>query len=97
MSNPVSLVSMSKDRQQLFSTTLFKAFINMPYANVSSSFSISVWPKPDIAQFGITGYPFYPPTAPSYGSNHALTSIAIGWNEVKLEKPPRRRLQRFLA
>ncbi|OCK88316.1 glycoside hydrolase family 106 protein [Cenococcum geophilum 1.58] len=88
-------VSISKDRQQPFSTTLFKAFINMPYANVSSSFLILVWAKPEIAQFGTTGYLFYPSTASSYGSNHALTSIAMGWNGIKLERPPRRRPQRF--
>lgn len=69
----------------------------MPYADVSSSFSISVWAKPEIAQFGTTGYIFYPSTASSYGSNHALTSIAIGWNGIKLGKPPRHRPQRFLA
>lgn len=83
MSNPVSPVLISKDGQHLFSMTLFKASTNMPYANVSSSFSILVWARPEIAQFR-TGYLFYSLTALSYGSNHALTSIAMGWNGIEL-------------
>lgn len=54
-----------------------------PWTNVSASFTVIFWAKPEVAQYGTTGYVFFPSPTP-YGSATASSSIAMGWNGIEL-------------
>lgn len=78
------LTALSTDNTFFYSTTPPKAFSPTPWINVSSSFTVSFWAKPETFQFKKTGYIFYPTYDAAYGSNHALTAVALGGNGIQL-------------
>ncbi|GAB7354325.1 hypothetical protein MBLNU459_g4839t1 [Dothideomycetes sp. NU459] len=80
-----TLSKVQKDGTTLYTTQAYAAFNPSPYTNVSSSFTVAFWAKPEIAQVGTTGYVFYPynPSA-TYGAHHAASAISLGWNGIQL-------------
>ncbi|KAH7231575.1 hypothetical protein B0J15DRAFT_539464 [Fusarium solani] len=77
-----SLDSVSKDGHQLWAATPFESFVATPYQNISSSFAVTLWAKPEVAQFGTSNYIFYPTS--SYGNGHASMSLTLGTNGIQI-------------
>ncbi|KAI8722856.1 hypothetical protein NCS52_00430700 [Fusarium sp. LHS14.1] len=71
-----SLDSVSKDGHQLWAATPFESFVTTPHQNISSSFTVTLWAKPEVAQFGISNYIIYPTS--SYRNGHASMSLSLG-------------------
>jgi hypothetical protein len=86
MSSTSSIARISKDGVTLAAPEAFSAFSSTPWLNVSASFTVMFWAKPEIFQVGTTGYVFYPTGASSYGSGHALSSITMGCNGIQLHE-----------
>lgn len=78
------VIAINRGDTALYSTTSFGALNPTPWVNVSSSFTLQLWAKPETFQFGTTGYIFYPTYNAAYGSNHALTAVALGCNGIQL-------------
>lgn len=79
-----TLVKVFENGSQLFPPVFRRTKSATPWANVSTSFTTSFWAKPEIPQFGTTGYLFYPTGAAAYGTDHALSSVAMGNNGIEL-------------
>ncbi|KAH3499714.1 hypothetical protein KXW24_001091 [Aspergillus fumigatus] len=81
-----TLSAISKDGFRLSTTEPFPGFTDTPWKNVSSSFTVLFWAKPEIFQFGTRNYVFYPTSASAYGSGHALVAVAMGCNGIQLQE-----------
>ncbi|KAI8675736.1 hypothetical protein NCS57_00475600 [Fusarium keratoplasticum] len=77
-----SLHSVSKDEHQLLAATPFESFVATPHQNISSSFAVTLWAKPEVAQFGTSNYIIYPTS--SYGDGHASMSLSLGTNGIQI-------------
>ncbi|WAO87387.1 Hypothetical protein NCS54_00469400 [Fusarium falciforme] len=77
-----SLHSVSKDGHQLLAATPFESFVATPHQNISSSFAVTLWAKPEVAQFGTSNYIIYPTS--SYGNGHASMSLSLGTNGIQI-------------
>ncbi|KAL6360963.1 hypothetical protein LRP88_04424 [Fusarium phalaenopsidis] len=77
-----SLDSVSKDGRQLWAATPFESFVATPHQNISSSFTVTLWAKPEVAQFGTSNYIIYPTS--SYGNGHASMSLSLGTNGIQI-------------
>lgn len=77
-----SLHSVSKDDHQLLAATPFEFFVATPHQNISSSFTVTLWAKPEVAQFGTSNYIIYPTS--SYGDGHASMSLSLGTNGIQI-------------
>ncbi|KAK9414603.1 putative F5/8 type C domain-containing protein [Seiridium unicorne] len=82
--SPSSITSIARGNTVLYSTVSPSALSATQWAGVSSSFTIIFWAKPEVYQFGTTGYVFYPTGAAAYGAKHALSSVAMGCNGIQL-------------
>jgi hypothetical protein len=82
--NKPHITSISKDGRSLYSTTAFQNFTTQPWANVSGTWSLSVWAKPEVAEFSKTGYLFYPPVSSAYGAGHSAAGLYFALNGLDL-------------
>jgi hypothetical protein len=70
--------SLQRNGEELYSVQPFPAFNPTPYANVSSSFTTSVWAKPAAYLYANEGFVVYPPIFSAYGTGHSAVGIVLG-------------------
>lgn len=76
---PFQLTSIGKDGVALYNSRPFEGPNEALYANISSTFTMSLWAKPEtysVSQY----YIFYPPVSSAYGSGHSAVGLAMGTN-----------------
>lgn len=78
------ITSIAKDGLSLYSPTSFRDFTVAPWANVSGTWTLSTWAKPEVAEYGQTGDLFYPPDANAYGAGHSAAGLYFALNGLEL-------------
>jgi hypothetical protein len=78
------ITSIKKDELSLYSTSSFNNFTVVPWANVSGTWTLSTWAKPEVAEFGQTGDLFYPPDTNAYGEGHSAAGLYFALNGLEL-------------
>ncbi|CZR65587.1 uncharacterized protein PAC_15487 [Phialocephala subalpina] len=80
----LQITSISLNEEPLYTTIPYAPFTNTPWANVSGTWTLSVWAKPEVAEFGQTGYIFYPPVSSAYGTRHSAAGLYFALNGLEL-------------
>ncbi|KAH8668561.1 hypothetical protein BX600DRAFT_538536 [Xylariales sp. PMI_506] len=82
--NTKQITSISKDDTALYTSTPYKPFTTAPWANISGTWTLSFWAKPEVAKYGSVGYIIYPPSFSAYGAGHSAAGIYFVLNGLEL-------------
>lgn len=67
------------------------------FDDIQSSFTVSVWLRPDVPAVGGRGYVLYPQNGETlYGKNHAAIGLSVGQNGIKLFEQVKDRSEQVL-